>query len=225
MSRRDESEDFRFRSFGGFAGCFCAAGFFGKRDQRNGIAVRVRNVQSFFVIAESDAFRTRSGQGVLGETNVDALDLLIRRCVNHRDAVRIGVRDKKPRAFGIRNHRGWMPIDRNVFPHDTLAAERNNRDRGIIPARDVGAHIFAASENDYSVGINVFAQLPGVVQIHSLHFSGSAEIADDRHTVAQVVSRDQHGAVGRYLEARGIESGLSFVVVFRRNFAWLADFK
>ena len=196
MSCRDESEDFRFRSFGGFAGCFCAAGFFGKRDQRNGIAVRVRNVQSFFVIAESDAFRTRSGQGVLGETNVDALDLLIRRCVDHRDAVRIGVRDKKPGAFSIRNHRGWMPIDRNVFPHNAPAAQGNDRDRRIIPTGDVGARIFTASQHDYAVGINVFAQLPGVVQIHSLHFSGSAEIADDCQAVAQVVGRDQRGAVG-----------------------------
>ena len=157
----------------------------------------VRDVQSFFVFAEGDGFGTRSGQGILGETDVDALDLLLRRCVNYGNAVRIGVRDKEPRAVGIGRHCGGVAIDGNVFPHNAFAAQRDDCHGGIIPARHVSARIFAASQHDHAVGIDVLARFSGVVQIHSLHLSGTEEITHNRHAVAQVVRRDQSGAVWR----------------------------
>ena len=185
----------------------------------------IGHIQGLLVFAERYSFRTRSGQGVLRKPDLNALDLLIRRCVNHGNAVRVRVRDKKPRAPGIRGHCRRVAVNGDVLSNDVFAAQRNHRHRGIIPTGHVRAGVLAASQHHDAVRVNVFGQLSGMVQIHSLHLPRPVECAHNRHAVSQVVRRHQRGTVRRYRQPGRVQCRLSVVVVRPRNFICFAQFE
>ena len=185
----------------------------------------IRHIQGLLVLAKHYSLRTRPGQGVLRKPDVNALDLLILRCVNRGNAVRVRVRHKKACAPGIRSHCCRVAVNGDVLSNDVLAAQRNHRHRGIIPTRHVRSGVLAASQHHDAVRVNVFGQLSGMVQIHSLHPSRPAEPAHNRHAVSQVVRRHQCGAVRRYRQPGRVQCRLSVVVVRPRNFICFAQFE
>ncbi len=118
-----------------------------------------------------------------------------------------------------------MPVDADVFLHDALAAQRDHRHRGIIPAGDVGPRFAASSQGHHSVWINVFVGLSRTMQIDSLHPPRVAHAAHDGHAVSEIVRRDQRGVIRCQRQSGRIERRLSCVVVGRRDFSGFADFK
>ena len=78
------------------------------------VAVGIRYVQSFLIGGERYSLWTRSRQRILGEAYVNSLDFLIRRSINHRNAVRIRIGDEKPSSIGTYDHRRGMPVNTDV---------------------------------------------------------------------------------------------------------------
>src|SRR5262245_15119054 len=119
-----------------------------KRDDGDGVAVRVGDEKRLLVRAEREAFGAAAGLGLLGESHVDALDLPVRRRVDYRDAVGVRVYNVQTRLRGVEDHCRRMAVHRNS--PDRLArivriVRVNHRQRGVIPARDVHFGRFAVA--------------------------------------------------------------------------------
>src|SRR5207253_9807673 len=125
---------------------FSAASLFGKRHDSDGVAVSVRDIKGLFILAERHSLWARSRQSALREAYVNSLDVLIRGCVNHGNAIGVWIGHKRPRAFGIRLHRGRMPVHANVFLHEGLAIERDHGDRRIVPAGNISPRLLPVFE-------------------------------------------------------------------------------
>src|SRR5216684_1889249 len=74
---------------------------------------------------------------ILRKANVDTLDLFVRRRVDYRNAVLVGIDDEQPCPDIIQQHRGWMLPNGDERSRVSRLRRIDHGNRSIVPARDI----------------------------------------------------------------------------------------
>ena len=188
-----------------------------KRNDGDGVAVRVGDEKRLLVRTQCEAFGAAAGLGLLGEAHVDAFDLPVRGRVDHRDAIGVRVDDVQARFRRVEDHRRRMAINHDALDRLVWILWVNHDQRGVIPARHVHFGRFAVLRGQDRDAVWIYGlQRIVAAQIHANELAHPAHVANDAQTVAEVVGDKERLAVRAERQA-GRVNGREISVVSRRG--------